>query len=173
MTGPSPRWEANARDQFTATMTVEALIESAVERAVQRVLGPYLHRIGEPDPVVCTVAQVAAMLQVSDDTIGRMVKQGTLPKLPELGSRILIPRWAVDELVDCAVKADSEDGGASQSAGHQPPATRRPPRLGRAADPSVRPPGCPSRVRSAGKSGECFPPCNPGARRPPKSGCRP
>ena len=90
-------------------MTIEDLIETAVESAILRVLGPHLHRIGRPEPVVCTVAQVAEMLQVSDDTVGRMVKRGVLPKLPDVGSKVLIPRRAVDDLVSEAVGAAESD----------------------------------------------------------------
>jgi excisionase family DNA binding protein len=74
-------------------------IEDAVERAVERILGPYLRRICEPEPAVYTVAQTAVVLQVSEDTIARLVRRGVLPRVPHVGGKLLIPRADVDEMI--------------------------------------------------------------------------
>jgi excisionase family DNA binding protein len=74
-------------------------IEDAVERAVERFLGPYLHRICEPEPAVYTVAQTAVVLQVSEDSVARLVRRGVLHRVPHVGGKVLIPRAAVDELI--------------------------------------------------------------------------
>jgi excisionase family DNA binding protein len=74
-------------------------IEEAVGRAVERFLGPYLRRICEPEPAVCTVAQTAVVLQVSEDTVARLVRRGVLHRVPHVGGKVLIPRAAVNELL--------------------------------------------------------------------------
>ena len=79
--------------------SIETCIEDAVERAVERLLRPYLRRICEPEPAVYTVAQTAVVLQVSEDTIARLVRRGVLHRVPHVGGKVLIPRAAVDELL--------------------------------------------------------------------------
>jgi len=88
--------------------SIEVCIEAAVERAVERCLGPYLRRICEPEPAVYTVAQAAVVLQVSEDTIARLVRRGVLHRVPHVGGKVLIPRAAVDELV-AAVPSSGPD----------------------------------------------------------------
>lgn len=91
-----PRHENPDRSQIG----VEALIEAAVERAIRRSLGPYLHRLAACEPAVYTVAQAAEVLQVSEDTVGRMVRRGVLPRVPHVGGKVLIPRRAIDRLTE-------------------------------------------------------------------------
>ncbi len=79
--------------------TIEDQIEAAVERALERVLGPYLAKLCEPEPAVYTVAQATVVMQVSEDTISRLVKRGVLPRVPHLDGKVLIPRGAVEKLV--------------------------------------------------------------------------
>lgn len=79
--------------------SIEACIEEVVERAIERLLGPYLRRICEPTPAVYTVAQAAVVLQVSEDTVARLVRRGVLHRVPHVGGKVLIPRAAVDELL--------------------------------------------------------------------------
>ena len=74
----------------------------AVERAVLRVISPLLERRNTPAPIVYTVAQAADALQVSQDTISRMVRRGDLPRVPHVGGKVLIPRRALDQLVASA-----------------------------------------------------------------------
>ncbi|MGH9073678.1 MAG: helix-turn-helix domain-containing protein [Acidimicrobiales bacterium] len=78
--------------------SVEALIEAAVERAVRQVLGPHLHKLASCEPAVYTVSQAAQVLQVSEDTVGRMVRRGALPRVPLVDGKVLIPRRALDRL---------------------------------------------------------------------------
>jgi excisionase family DNA binding protein len=82
-----------------AVSPIEGRIEEAVERAVERLLRPYLRRICEPEPAVYTVAQAAVVLQVSEDTVARLVRRGVLHRVPHVGGKVLIPRAAVDELL--------------------------------------------------------------------------
>lgn len=84
--------------------TIEEQIEDAVTRAIERLLGPYLHKLVQPEPAVYTVSQVAMVLQVSDDTVSRLVKRGVLPRIPHLGGKVLVPRAAVERLL-----AESDD----------------------------------------------------------------
>jgi excisionase family DNA binding protein len=81
-----------------AARGIEAQIEDAVERAVARLLKPYLRRICEPEPATYTASQAATVLQVSEDTIGRMVRRGVLARVPYVDGKLLIPRRAVDAL---------------------------------------------------------------------------
>ena len=94
--------------------SIEACIEDAVERAVERFLGPYLRRICEPEPAVYTVAQTAVVLQVSEDTIARLVRRGVLHRVPHVGGKVLIPRAAVDELV-AGVPSTARDAGFART----------------------------------------------------------
>lgn len=80
-------------------MSIDELIEAAVVRAIEQCLLPYLAKLGEPEPLVYTAAQAAAVLQVSPDTIGRLLKRGVLTRVPHLNGKLLIPRAAVDRLV--------------------------------------------------------------------------
>ena len=80
--------------------TLEEQIEAAVERAVIRALQPLITQVSRPEPAVYTVAQAAAVMQVSQDTVGRLVRRGVLPKLPHLNGKVLIPRVAVHDLVE-------------------------------------------------------------------------
>jgi excisionase family DNA binding protein len=83
-----------------AVLSIEGLIEAAVERAIRCSLGPYLHRLSACEPAVYTVAQSAEVLQVSEDTIGRMVRRGVLPRVPHVGGKVLIPKRALHRLIE-------------------------------------------------------------------------
>ena len=81
--------------------SIEETIEAAVERAVERSLAKYLRASGDhPEPAVYTVSQAAQVLQVSHDTIWRMVKRGDLRRVPLLSGKTLIPRRAIDDMLD-------------------------------------------------------------------------
>jgi excisionase family DNA binding protein len=94
--------------------SIEVCIEDAVERAVERFLGPYLRRICEPEPAVYTVAQTAGVLQVSEDTIARLVRRGVLHRVPHVGGKVLIPRAIVDELLT-GVPSQVRDAGSART----------------------------------------------------------
>lgn len=79
--------------------SIEGQIEEAVERAIGRVLRPYLARLAQPEPAVLTVAQAAIVLQVSEDTIGRLVRRGVLERVPYLDGKVLIPRRSIEDLI--------------------------------------------------------------------------
>ena len=102
--------------------TVEALIEAAVERAIRRALGPYLHRLTRCEPAVYTVAQAAEVLQVSEDTVGRLVRRGTLPRVPHVEGKVLIPRRALDHLTHDADHSQKPVGAAHVRRSTPPPA---------------------------------------------------
>jgi excisionase family DNA binding protein len=78
-----------------------------VERAINRLLEPHLRRLQSCSPAVYTVHQAAEVLQVSEDTIGRLVRRGVLHRVPHLDGKVLIPRQAVARLVD---EADDSAG---------------------------------------------------------------
>jgi excisionase family DNA binding protein len=125
-------------------VSIEDQIESAVTRSIERLLEPYLSRLAKPEPVVYTVTQVASVLQVSTDTVGRLVRRGILPRVPHLEGKLLIPRVAVDRLVDRAVvgpPCDRVETFERPDLSPQPTRPRRPP----ASDPSARRPIGPSR----------------------------
>ena len=85
---------------------IEALIEDAVFRAVARLLEPHLARLVEPAPLVYTVAQAATALQISPDTVTRLVRRGVLDRVPHIDGKQLIPRASLDRLVEGVSTAD-------------------------------------------------------------------
>jgi excisionase family DNA binding protein len=97
---PVRRFQAQSADTASPPGTIEALVEAAVERAVSRLLEPHLHRLQPCSPAVYTISQAAAVLQVSDDTIGRLVRKGVLPRVPHLDGKVLIPREAVARMIE-------------------------------------------------------------------------
>lgn len=80
-------------------LSIDEQIELLVTRSVEAVLAPYLGKLAQPEPLVYTVTQAAAALQVSNDTVGRLVRRGVLPRVPHLDGKLLIPRAAVQQLV--------------------------------------------------------------------------
>jgi excisionase family DNA binding protein len=86
-------------DHGGAASSIEEAIEAAVERAVERAMLKYLATSKEPEPAVYTIGQAAHVLQVSHDTVWRLVKRGELRKVPLLTGKTLIPRRALNELL--------------------------------------------------------------------------
>jgi excisionase family DNA binding protein len=68
-----------------------------------------MRRLQPCSPAVYTVHQAAEVLQVSEDTIGRLVRKGVLPRVPHLEGKVLIPRQAVARLVD-----DADDSAGTE-----------------------------------------------------------
>ena len=95
-----PRRHLHSVPNIPPPRTIDELVEDAVDRAVTRLLAPYLRRLAQPEPAVYTVAQAAIVLQVSDDTISRLVRRGALPRVPHLDGKVLIPRRAVETLIE-------------------------------------------------------------------------
>ncbi|MGZ4710178.1 MAG: helix-turn-helix domain-containing protein [Acidimicrobiales bacterium] len=89
--------------------SIEALIEGAVSRTIEQLLEPYLVRLSKPEPLVYTVSQAAEVLQVSTDTIGRLVKRGVLDRVPHLDGKTLIPKVSIEHLVAGAGPDGRED----------------------------------------------------------------
>jgi excisionase family DNA binding protein len=65
--------------------------------------------------MVFTVSQAAQVLQVSEDTIGRLVRRGVLPRVPHLDGKVLIPRQAVVRLVADQPAAEPSTEGSPVS----------------------------------------------------------
>jgi excisionase family DNA binding protein len=99
MTSRIGRLPLRSADPPPPAGSIEALVEAAVERAINRVLEPHLRRLQTVTPAVYTVGQAAEVLQVSDDTISRLVRRGILPRVPHLDGKVLIPREAVTLLI--------------------------------------------------------------------------
>ncbi len=97
---PLPLHAFAGRATTPAAHSIEELIEAAVDRAIRRSLGPYLHRLSACEPAVYTVAQSAEVFQVSEDTNARMVRRGVLPRVPHVGGKVLIPKRALERLIE-------------------------------------------------------------------------
>ena len=80
-------------------MTLDDAIKRLVTEALDEVLAPIRARLADPEPLAWTVAQTARALSTSEPTIRRLIREGVLPTVPHMGARVLIPRWAVEELV--------------------------------------------------------------------------
>ena len=87
---------------------MEVLIEAAVERAIGRSLGPYLSRLSVCEPAVYTVAQAAEVLQVSEDTVGRIAARGTSSCSPRRWQNTHSPAGA--RSIDRSAEASPENG---------------------------------------------------------------
>ncbi len=149
--GPDPRLPLTEGPTTARPLSVEELIEAAVERAIRRSLGPYLHRLSSEQPAVYTVAQAAEVLQVSSDTVGRMVRRGVLPKVPHVGGKVLIPRRCIERLLEGHELAEPSPSlvgcdGATEPRSYPGPARSSSP----AEPPGAEPPGAePPRAASA------------------------
>ena len=93
-------------------MSLDQRICDVVEAAVERKVGRYLSRLADPEPLVYSVRETAEVLRTSTKTVRRLLSEGVLPTVPHMGQRILIPRKAVQCLVDSAA-ADGADEASS------------------------------------------------------------
>ena len=91
-------------EEITKPTSIEELIGRVVTRSLEQLLKPYLVKLSKPEPLVYTVSQAAEVLQVSTDTIGRLVKRGVLDRVPHLDGKTLIPKVSVEQLVAGAGK---------------------------------------------------------------------
>jgi excisionase family DNA binding protein len=79
-------------------VNLEEQIEAAAERGVQRALAPHMHKLTGPERLTYTVRETAEVLGVSEPTVYRLIREGVLVKVPHLGTKVLIPRCAVEWL---------------------------------------------------------------------------
>lgn len=105
--------QAGARPKQSTAGSIEQLVEAAVTRAIEQLLEPYLHRLAEPEPLVYTVSQAAAILQVSPDTVSRLIRRGVLDRVPHVDGKQLIPKRSLEDLV---AGADTSGDSACPSA---------------------------------------------------------
>lgn len=77
-------------------------LTDVVKAAVDEALAPYLRRLTDPECLTYSIPQAAKVLGVSDHMVRRAVDDGHLPTVPHMGERRLIPRRAVEELVNRA-----------------------------------------------------------------------
>jgi excisionase family DNA binding protein len=75
-------------------------IRTEVRAAVHEVLDPFLPKLARPDCRTYTFGQAAQVIGCSDRHVAKLVNRGVLPLVPELGTRKLIPRVAVEQFVD-------------------------------------------------------------------------
>lgn len=80
-------------------VSLDGAVEKAVASALEKALGPYLHRLSDPEPLVYSVREAAHVLGTSTTTVRRLVEEGVLPTVPHMGQRIVISRVAVANLV--------------------------------------------------------------------------
>jgi excisionase family DNA binding protein len=119
-----------------STPSMEELIEAAVERAMGRALSHYIVRAGRPSPAVYTVSQAAEVLQVSEDTVGRMVRRGVLPRVPYVGGKVLIPRQALDRMT--RVPQEPEEPEEDSASSDEPQSKRSIISAARRSEPGMK-----------------------------------
>jgi excisionase family DNA binding protein len=78
---------------------IDAAIERVVAHAVAQAAERFHQAALSPPSLVFTVAQAAEALQVSSDTINRLIKKGNLSKVPHVDGKTLIPRQSVERLI--------------------------------------------------------------------------
>lgn len=81
-------------------MNLDESIHKVVAGAVEAALRPYLRRLSDPEPLVYSVPEAAHVLRTSPNTVRRLLEDGVLPTVPHMGHRVLIPRDAVQRLVE-------------------------------------------------------------------------
>ena len=74
------------------------LIKAAVHEAIIEALEQLANQ-----PVVCTKAETAQLLQVSEKTVARWIADGVLPTMPHT-ARVLVPRVAIEKFADDAAR---------------------------------------------------------------------
>jgi excisionase family DNA binding protein len=92
--------ERNGTERTHTTVSIEDLVRAVVSDAIQQALAPYLRKLTLPEPKTYSTTQAAIVLGVCPDTIADMVEDGRLPRVPSIPGKILVPRWAVDQLAD-------------------------------------------------------------------------
>lgn len=93
-------------------MSLEAAIENVVTAAIEKALAPYLRRLADPEPLVYSVREAAHVLATSPTTVRRLIDEGILPTVPYMGQRQVIPRRAVQRLVESQASTDERSSTA-------------------------------------------------------------
>src|SRR5262249_34836020 len=92
----------------------------AVAHVIERLLSPHLAKLSRPEPLVYTVAQAADVLQVSPDTVSRLMARGVLDRVPYVEGKTLIPRTSVHALVTSSRRRTSGEHSVDRSGGRAP-----------------------------------------------------
>ena len=77
-------------------MSVDDAIRESVEAALADALAPLRARLERPAPLTFSKSQAADALGVSPTIVSRLIADGHLPRVPHTGTRVLVPRWAVE-----------------------------------------------------------------------------
>lgn len=70
--------------------------------AAEQAVAPLVEALGRPPRLAYTVAEVAAMLGVSDRTVDRFIEQGSLATLPYTARPRLVSKVELDRFVTAA-----------------------------------------------------------------------
>ncbi|GEM_PF-6733016 len=74
---------------------------------------PHVDDDDRDDTLVYTVAEVATRLKVSPGTVRNMIEQGQLYALRLHTRRIVVPKWALDDLISRPAASDINPIGVS------------------------------------------------------------
>lgn len=81
-------------------MSLEDAIRAEVKAALEAALAPYLPKLSRPDKRLYTYLEAAQVLGVSDRHVAKLVANGVLHVVPEMGSRRLLRRVDVEAFAD-------------------------------------------------------------------------
>ncbi len=79
--------------------TVDDAIDAAVAAAVERHLRPILETLNRPAKLTYSVPEAAHAMGVGERVVWQWLRDGVLPRVPNLPGRTLIPRRAVEDYV--------------------------------------------------------------------------
>lgn len=82
------------------TATIDDALRQVVKDGVAEYLAPFVRRLSAPEPLTYSVHEAAVVLGVSDHMVRRAIADGHLRVVPHMGERRLIPRRAVEALID-------------------------------------------------------------------------
>lgn len=76
------------------------LVDAAVDKALARIVPELEASMRHLRPLAVDTTGAGKLLGVSERTARQLVVDGLLPKVPHLGSRVLIPVTAIQKFVD-------------------------------------------------------------------------